>query len=152
MAINVNKAFLVGHLGADPEIKGVHGDVVTLRVATSESWKDKQGERQERTQWHTVVVFAEATAKYLAEYAHKGDMVCVEGQIETRKWERGPNDNVYFTEIMVKPYIGSVQILAKQPREEREEQPSYSREKAKTEEPKRSPGRRSDNLDDEIPF
>jgi len=142
MAINVNKAILVGRLGADPERKGTMGDMVTCSVATSEKWKDKDGTPQERTQWHKVVVFAQQPGDYLAQYGRKGDLVAIEGQIETRKWERGPNEVVYITEIVVKPYNGSVQILSEKP-EPREEQPKPQ------EQPK---PRRSSLEDDEIPF
>jgi len=149
MAINVNKAIIVGRLGADPDVK--RNDVVTLRVATSESWKDKQtGERQERTQWHTVVIFNPTTAKFIADYARKGDQVCVEGTIETRKWERGENDAVYYTEIVVKQFSGNVQLQSKGDREEREEQrPAQRRE----EKPESKPQQKREWLDDdEIPF
>lgn len=148
MAIHVNKAIIVGRLGADPEAKGQHGDIVNLRVATSESWKDKNGERQERTQWHTVVIFTEQAGNFVKQYAKKGDLVYIEGTIETRKWERGPNDNVYFTEIVIRPYSGSVQ-LQRQGSTEREPEPERQEERPK---PQQRREQTSRDLDDEIPF
>jgi len=112
MAISVNKVMLVGRLGADPEQR--RGDVVTLRLATSESWRDKNsGERQERTQWHNVVIFNEVTARFVANFAKKGDLLYVEGQLETRKWEREGQEDKYYTEVVIRPYSGSVQIMSK---------------------------------------
>lgn len=151
MAIHMNKVMLVGRLGADPEIKGRDSQFVNLRVATSESWKDKHtGERQERTQWHTVVVFNEPTAKFLVEYAKKGDQVYVEGQLETRKWERGANDTVFITEVVVKQYGGSVQLQSlKDGRSPDREEPEERRPAQRREE---KPQQKYTYDDDEIPF
>lgn len=101
MAGGVNKVILIGNLGADPEIRRTQtGTAVTeMRVATSESWKDKNGQRQERVEWHRVVVWgntAEACAKYLA----KGRQVYVEGRIQTRQWEDKDGQKRYTTEIV----------------------------------------------------
>ena len=151
MAIHVNKAMIVGRLGADPEAKGAHGDMVTMRVATSESWVDKQsGERKERTQWHSVVIFNEPTARFVLQYAKKGDLVFVEGQIETRVWERNPDDRVYYTEIVVRPFNGGVQLQS-QERGDQQVRPAERREPAKPQ-PKAKPQGRNLDLDDEIPF
>jgi single-strand DNA-binding protein len=150
MAISVNKVMLVGILGADPEIKGRDSQFVTLRVATAEYWKDKQtGERQERTQWHNVAVFNEPNAKFLVAYAKKGDRVFIEGQLETRKWERGPNDTVFITEVVVKQFGGSVQLQSKDTRDEQgERRPAQRRE----EKPEPKPQQKYTYDDDEIPF
>jgi single-strand DNA-binding protein len=120
-----------------------------MSVATSVSWKDRTtGERQERTQWHTVVIFAEQTANFVKQYAKKGDMVYVEGSIETRKWERPNEEDKYFTEIVIRPMNGMVQLMSQ------DSKPQQDREPAKQREPERKPSSPSfsRDLDDEIPF
>lgn len=97
----INRAILVGHLGADPELKYTDSGqaVLRLRLATSESWKDKSGERQERTEWHTVVMWgtrAEAVSKHLG----KGQQIGIEGRIQTRQWEDKDGAKRYSTEIV----------------------------------------------------
>src|SRR4249919_981443 len=84
----VNKVILVGNLGADPEARALNngGEVVNLRVATSEQWKDRDGNRQERTEWHNVVIFNENLGRVAKSYLKKGSKVYLEGQIQTRKW------------------------------------------------------------------
>jgi single stranded DNA-binding protein (ssb) len=146
MSINVNKAILVGRVGQDPEVKS--NDVVTFSMATSETWRDDRGEKQERTQWHKVVIFNKQSAKYVAQYVKKGDLVMVEGQIETRKWEREGQEDKYFTEIIVRPYSGNVQSI---PSQKRDTQPSQSSQEETALE--QFAGRRVSTLDDdEIPF
>ena len=85
----VNKVILVGNLGDDPEVRSLNngGEVVNLRVATSETWKDKEGNRQERTEWHRVVIFNENLGRVAKSYLKKGSKVYLEGQIQTRKWQ-----------------------------------------------------------------
>lgn len=113
MAISMNRAILVGRVGADPEKRGREGQIAALRIATSESWKDKRtGERQERTQWHNISVLSEPTAKFVLQYVKKGDMVLVEGQIETREWDKD-GEKRYSTEIVVRPFGGQVQLQSK---------------------------------------
>src|SRR5690606_19690228 len=90
MAGSVNKVILVGNLGRDPEVRRLNSGapVVNLRIATSENWRDKNtGERQERTEWHNVVIFNENLAKIAEQYLKKGSKVYVEGQLQTRKWQ-----------------------------------------------------------------
>lgn len=114
MAGSVNKVILVGNVGADPESRRFDngGMVVNLRVATSESWKDKRsGERQEKTEWHTVAVFNEATAGFVEQYVQKGDKVYVEGQLQTRKWTDNDNNDRYSTEVVVPAFGGKVELL-----------------------------------------
>ena len=157
MAISINKVMLVGRLGADPEIKGQDSQFVKLRVATSESWRDKHsGERQERTQWHTVVVFNDATARFLTTYAKKGDLVSVEGMLETRKWE-APDGDKYFTEVVVRQFGGNVQLMSKsgrEPGETEDDEPRPATTRRVAEKPASKPQTTSRNhdLDDEIPF
>lgn len=114
MAGSVNKVILVGNLGADPEIRTLNsGDmVVNLRIATGESWRDKQtGERKERTEWHQVVIFNEGIAKVAEQYLKKGMKVYIEGQIQTRKWQDQQGTDRYTTEVVLKNYRGDLQML-----------------------------------------
>ena len=87
----VNKVILVGNLGADPEARSLNngGEVVNMRIATSEQWKDRDGNRQERTEWHNVVIFNENLGRVAKSYLRKGSKVYLEGQLQTRKWQVG---------------------------------------------------------------
>lgn len=114
MAGSVNKVILVGNLGADPDIRAMQNGakVANLSVATSESWKDKSsGERQERTQWHKVVVFNEGIIRLCESYLKKGSKVYLEGQIETRKWQNKEGVDQYTTEVVLRPYRGELTML-----------------------------------------
>lgn len=114
MAGSVNKVILVGNLGADPEIRRLNsGDpVVNLRIATSESWRDKMsGERREKTEWHNVVIFNENLAKVAEQYLKKGMKVYVEGQLQTRKWQDQTGNDRYTTEIVLQRFRGELQML-----------------------------------------
>ncbi|TIR63288.1 MAG: single-stranded DNA-binding protein, partial [Mesorhizobium sp.] len=98
MAGSLNRVFLIGHLGADPEIRRLNsGDpVVNIRIATSESWRDKNsGERKEKTEWHNVVIFNDQLAKVAEQYLKKGMKVYVEGQLQTRKWQTQGGEDRY---------------------------------------------------------
>ncbi|TXM69630.1 single-stranded DNA-binding protein [Methylobacterium sp. WL120] len=110
----VNKVILVGRLGRDPESRslGSSGNrVVNLRLATSETWKDKaSGERKEKTEWHSVVIFNEPVGKIAEQYLRKGSEVYVEGQLETRKWQKDGVD-MYSTEVVVRPFNGSITLI-----------------------------------------
>jgi single-strand DNA-binding protein len=104
MAGSVNKVILVGNLGADPEIRSFQsgGRVANLRIATSESWKDKNtGDRQERTEWHTVAIFSEGLVGVVERFLKKGSKVYVEGQLRTRKWQDQQGQDRYSTEIVL---------------------------------------------------
>ena len=109
----VNKVILVGNLGADPEARSLNngGEVVNLRVATSESWKDKSGERQERTEWHRVVIFNENLGRVAKNYLRKGSKVYLEGQIQTRKWTDQSGQEKYSTEIVLQNFRGELVLL-----------------------------------------
>lgn len=114
MAGSVNKVILVGNLGADPEIRRLNsGDpVVNLRIATSESWRDKMsGERREKTEWHSVVIFNDNLAKVAEQYLKKGMKVYIEGQIQTRKWQDQTGAERYTTEIVLQKFRGELQML-----------------------------------------
>ena len=109
----VNKVILVGNLGADPEARSLNngGEVVNMRVATSESWKNKDGERQERTEWHNVVIFNENLGRVAKSYLRKGSKVYLEGQIQTRKWQGQDGNDRYTTEIVLQRFRGELVLL-----------------------------------------
>ncbi len=114
MAGSVNKVILVGNLGADPEIRRLNsGDpVVNIRIATSESWRDKNsGERKEKTEWHNVVIFNDNLAKVAEQYLKKGMKVYVEGQLQTRKWQDQTGNDRYTTEVVLQKFRGELQML-----------------------------------------
>lgn len=115
MAGSVNKVILVGNLGNDPESRSLNngGEVVNLSVATSESWKDREGNRQERTEWHRVVIFNENLGKVAKSYLRKGSKVYLEGQIQTRKWQDNDGKDRYSTEIVIQRFNGELQLLDK---------------------------------------
>jgi single-strand DNA-binding protein len=114
MAGSVNKVILVGNLGRDPEIRRLNSGsaVANLRVATSESWRDKtSGERQERTEWHNVVIYNENLAKIAEQYLKKGSKVYIEGQLQTRKWQDQSGVDKYTTEVVLQRYRGELTLL-----------------------------------------
>ena len=115
MSGSVNKAILVGNLGADPEVRRLNDGkpVVNLRLATSESWKDKtSGERRERTEWHRVVIFNEGICKIAEQYLKKGSKVYLEGQIQTRKWIDKEGGDKYSTEIVLQGFNAVMTMLS----------------------------------------
>ncbi len=109
----VNKVILVGNLGADPEARSLNngGEVVNMRVATSENWKDKDGNRQEKTEWHNVVIFNENLGRVAKSYLKKGSKVYLEGQIQTRKWQDQTGNDRYTTEIVINRFRGELVLL-----------------------------------------
>jgi len=114
MAGSVNKVILIGNLGRDPEVRSFQngGKVVNLRIATSETWRDRSsGERRERTEWHSVAIFSEPLAKIAEQYLRKGSKVYIEGQLETRKWQDQSGQDRYSTEIVLRPYRGELTLL-----------------------------------------
>ena len=114
MAGSVNKVILIGNLGQDPEVRTFQngGKVVNLRIATSEQWKDRNsGERQERTQWHSVAIFSEPLARIAEQYLKKGSKVYLEGQLETRKWQDQSGQDRYTTEVVLRPFSGNLTLL-----------------------------------------
>ena len=114
MAGSINKVILVGNLGADPEIRRLQsGDpVVNLRIATSESWRDKNsGERKEKTEWHRVVIFSEGLAKVAEQYLRKGSKVYLEGALQTRKWQDQSGQDKYSTEVVLQGFNSNLTML-----------------------------------------
>jgi single-strand DNA-binding protein len=114
MAGSVNKVILIGNLGRDPEVRRMNSGepVVNLRIATSESWRDKAtGERKEKTEWHSVVIFNENLAKVAEQYLKKGSKVYIEGQLQTRKYQDQSGVEKYSTEIVLQRFRGELTIL-----------------------------------------
>ncbi len=114
MSGSINKAIIVGNLGADPEIRQKRDGraVANLRVATNESWKDRvTGERNERTEWHRVAIFNESLVRVVENYLQKGSKVYIEGQIRTRKWQDRDGNDRYSTEIVLQGFNSQLQIL-----------------------------------------
>ena len=109
----VNKVILLGRLGKDPEVRNFQngGKVVSLRLATSERYKDKAGEMQERTEWHAVSIFNEKLGEVAEKYLRKGSEVYIEGQIETRKWTDKDGADKYSTEIVLRQFRGELQLI-----------------------------------------
>ena len=160
MAGSVNKVILVGNLGKDPETRRLpNGDpVCNLRIATSESWRDKtSGERREKTEWHSVVIFNDQLAKVAENYLKKGAKVYIEGALQTRKWTDQNGVDKYNTEIVLQKYRGELQMLDSKG----EGGGSYGGGGGSFESNERSPQRavdgpkedfRSADMDDEIQF
>ncbi|WP_298463719.1 single-stranded DNA-binding protein [uncultured Erythrobacter sp.] len=114
MAGSLNKVMLIGNLGADPEVRSFQngGKVCNLRIATSETWKDRNtGERQERTEWHTVAIFSEGLVNVAENYLKKGSKVFIEGQLQTRKWQDQSGNDRYSTEVVLRGYNGTLTML-----------------------------------------
>jgi single-strand DNA-binding protein len=155
MAGSINKVILVGNLGADPEIRSLNsGDrVANLRIATSESWRDRQsGERRERTEWHRVVIFNENLVKVAENYLKKGSKIYVEGTLQTRKWQDQSGQDKYSTEVVLPKFRGELTMLDGRGGDaERDDggDSSFGGARAEPSGPRES---FSADLDDEIPF
>ena len=114
MAGSVNKVILVGNLGRDPEIRRTQDGrpIANLRVATSESWRDKtSGERREKTEWHSVVIFNEGLCRIAEQYLKKGSKVYIEGALQTRKWQDQSGQDRYSTEVVLQGFRGELTLL-----------------------------------------
>ena len=114
MAGSVNKVILIGNLGQDPEIRSFPsgGKVANLRIATSETWKDRNtGERKERTEWHTVAIYSEPLVRVAEQFLKKGSKIYVEGQLETRKWQDQQGNDRYSTEVALRPFRSELTML-----------------------------------------
>ena len=156
MAGSVNKVILIGNVGVEPEIRSMQsGDrVANISLATSETWKDKSGERQEKTQWHKVVVFNQNIVGVVEKYVKKGAKLYIEGQIETRTWEK---DGVkqYTTEVVIKPFRGELTMLDSKGGSSGfgdNDQSSYSPAPARASSGGAATAAKVDEFEDEIPF
>jgi single-strand DNA-binding protein len=163
MAGSVNKVILIGNLGADPEIRRTQDGrpIANLRVATSETWRDKgTGERKEKTEWHRVVIFNEGLCKVAEQYLKKGSKVYLEGSLQTRKWQDQSGQDKYSTEVVLQGFNSVLTMLDRAgggggdygdsgggdfgssgPTASRERKPAMA-----------GAGGRRDDMDDEIPF
>ena len=155
MAGSVNKVILVGNLGADPEIRSMQDGrpVCNLRVATSESWRDKSsGERREKTEWHRVVIFNEGLCRIAEQYLKKGSKVYLEGQLQTRKWEKDGQDH-YSTEVVLQGFNSSLTMLdSRADGGGMRDQPNGNGGEFGSSKAMDSGGSFNKELDDEIPF
>ncbi|MFC6584283.1 single-stranded DNA-binding protein [Sulfitobacter aestuariivivens] len=114
MAGSVNKVILIGNLGRDPEVRTFNngGKVCNLRIATSETWKDRNtGERREKTEWHSVAIFQEGLVRIAEQYLRKGSKVYIEGQLQTRKWQDQSGNDRYSTEVVLQGFGGTLTML-----------------------------------------
>jgi single-strand DNA-binding protein len=155
MAGSLNKAMLIGHLGKDPEVRSLNSGkkVVSFSLATSESWRDKQtGERQEKTQWHNVVVFNEPLGKIAEQYLRKGSKVYVEGAIQTRKWQDQQGQDRYTTEIVLQAFNGAITLLDSRRDGGGDRDEDRSASSSGDRKPASNRSSLAEELDDEIPF
>lgn len=145
--VGLNKVMLIGNLGADPEIKTMQDGnrLANLRLATSKTWKDKDGNRQERTEWHRISVFSDGLVSVIEKYLSKGSRIYIEGELRTRSWEDQNEQKRYSTEIVLSGFNGSMIMLSSG--SDASNQSSVGRDEAET----RSSSINND-LDDEIPF
>ncbi len=151
MAGSINKVILVGNLGADPEIRQTKDGrpICNLRVATSESWRDKSsGEKREKTEWHRVVIFSEGLCRIAESYLRKGSKVYLEGQLQTRKWQDQSGQDRYSTEVVLQGFNSNLTMLDSR---------GGDRQAGSFDEPMAAAGApvqdfQDSQLDDEIPF
>jgi single-strand DNA-binding protein len=142
---SVNKVILVGNLGDDPQVRatGSGKEVCNLTVATSEKWKDRDGNPQERTEWHRVTIWAEGLVKVAQNYLRKGSKVYIEGQLQTRKWQDTNGQDRYTTEVVLQPFAGQLVLLDKRE--------GGGQRQENTSQPAAQPALAGD-LDDDVPF
>ncbi len=157
MAGSVNKVILVGNLGADPEIRRTQDGrpIANLRVATSETWRDKAtGERKEKTEWHRVVIFNEGLCRIAEQYLKKGSKVYLEGALQTRKWTDKDGNEKYTTEVVLQGFNSQLTMLDARGGggSERVESDDFGASGPTQRKPAMAGGGRRDDMDDEIPF
>lgn len=159
MAGSVNKVILIGNLGADPEVRSMQDGrpVCNLRVATTDTWRDKAtGERRERTEWHRVVIFNEGLCRIAEQYLRKGSKVYIEGQLQTRKWEDQSGQERYTTEVVLQGFNSALTMLDSRPSgmgEGEQANPTRNGDFGRSGPMERGKASTFDKeLDDEIPF
>jgi single-strand DNA-binding protein len=148
---SLNKVMLIGNVGADPDIKAFQngGKVANLRLATSETWKDKNtGEKKERTEWHSIAVFNEGLVSVIERFVKKGSKLYVEGQLQTRKWQDQLGADRYSTEIVLKPYNGTLVLLGERGGNTQASGSGWYQQQASS----GGNAPNHDDLDDDIPF
>ena len=151
MAGSVNKVILIGNLGRDPEVRSTQagGKIVTLSIATSERWKDRNtGEQKERTEWHRVAIFNEALGRIAEQYLKKGSTCHVEGQLLTRKWTDEQGVEKYSTEVVLQQYRGELTLLGSRDNQAQRNQPPLTDNKSTLNSTQKPPTR----FEDEVPF
>jgi single-strand DNA-binding protein len=160
MAGSVNKVMLIGNVGADPEIRRTQDGrpIANLRIATSESWRDRNsGERKEKTEWHSVVVFSEGLCKVIEQYVKKGSKLYIEGALQTRKWQDQSGNDRYSTEVVLQGFGATLTLLDGAPSGDgnRNERPAPEHRNSYGDDDGYRAGRTggfSRDLDDDIPF
>lgn len=155
MAGSINKVILVGNLGADPEVKATQDgrELVNLRIATSESWKDRNtGERREKTEWHRVVIFNEGLVNVAKNYLRKGSKVYIEGQLQTRKWQDQSGQDRYSTEVVLQGFNGNLTMLDGKGTGMNDNNAEFNQAPAMAAAGGGAPAPAPADLDDEIPF
>lgn len=143
---SVNKVTLIGALGADPEIRRTQAGkaIANMRVATSESWRDANGDRKEKTEWHTVVIYNEGLAKIADSYLKKGSKVYLEGSLQTRKWQDQSGNDRYSTEVVLQGFNSALVML--------DSNKSDDAAKPQERQSRQTKANFSQDLDDDIPF
>lgn len=157
---SLNKVMLIGALGADPEIRRLPagGSVANLRLATSETWRDKNtGEKREKTEWHTVTVFNDNLVRLVEQYTRKGSKLYIEGQLQTRKYQAKDGSDRYSTEIVIQGFGGNIVLLGEPAgnRSEAGTRREFASAPSASSAPHPAKGlaeARRDDFDDEIPF
>lgn len=159
MAGSLNKVMLIGNLGADPEIRRLPsgGSVANMRIATSETWRDKNsGERREKTEWHNVVVFNDNLVRVIEQYVKKGSKLYIEGQLQTRKYQDKSGQDRYSTEVVLQGFGGTLTLLDSRGegggREVERSGSDFGRASPMDRRPSQQGGGRHSDLDDDIPF
>ncbi|MCA3597728.1 MAG: single-stranded DNA-binding protein [Methylobacterium sp.] len=157
MSGSVNKVILIGYLGRDPESRSLNNGnlVVSLRMSTNESWRDKQtGERRSKSEWHNVVIFNEPLAKVAEQYLRKGSKVYIEGQLQTREWTDKDNVKRYSTEVVLAQYRGEITLLDSKGDRDDDARPEGDSSPPRNGYADAKAGARSakSDLDDDIPF
>ena len=143
--MSVNKVIILGNLGADPDVRKTQDgkSIVNLRLATSEQWKDKSsGEKREKTEWHSVVIFNEHLANLADQYLSKGDTIYIEGKLQTRKWQDNDGADRYSTEVVLENFGGVLKFVKTK---------GGSRDNSEGS-PKENVNAKQGGLDDEVPF
>lgn len=152
---SLNEATLIGNLCADPEVRSLNngGEVVNLRLATNEAWKDKDGNRQERAEFHSIVIFNEGLGKVAKQYLKKGSRAFVRGQIQTRRWQDQSGADRFSTEVVLQRFRGELVLLDSKGGNGRNDGDDYS-EPAKGQQARTGTGGDyfSPDLDDDVPF
>ena len=160
MAGSVNKVILIGHCGADPEVRATQGgkSIANLRVATSESWRDKSsGEKRESTQWHKIAIFNEHIVRFVEQYVKKGAKLYIEGQLQTRKWTDKDGNDRYSTEVVLQGFNATLTMLDGGGKSSQGSDPGYDdyaqdRAQKARQKDKEDPIVGSKGFDDRIPF